>query len=95
MITIECSCGGQFQILNEEVAPRVSCPHCGANAADLIAQAESLPQLAPATFQIVCTNHADAATHNCMNWQTTLMDCSRPTAFTAALNAAPLPKPLN
>ena len=76
MIEITCSCGRNFEVLNEEVAKRMRCPRCGALAADLIAAAEqgggveeSQPTEASAPqFQVFCVNHPDQyATQNCMN----------------------------
>src|SRR5262245_38777804 len=91
MITIGCSCGGEFQIPDEESAAELSCPHCGANAAELLAQAEpavaeeppAAEEEAPPAFQIGCTNHADSqATHNCMNCGKPLcMKCVRANGY--------------
>ena len=84
MITIDCTCGGQFQILNEQVAPRVLCPYCGANAAELLAQAAPpAAEEAPASFKIACATHPGAqATHNCMNCGKPLcMECVRANGY--------------
>ena len=70
MIEIQCSCGGTFEVLNEQVAERVRCPRCGAKASDLIAAAGGAPtdEPAPEQFQVPCAIHPDqAATHNCMH----------------------------
>jgi outer membrane protein assembly factor BamB len=76
MIEISCSCGGTFEVLNEQVARRVRCPRCGALASDLLAQAEQAgtgeetgqTEAPEPRFQISCSNHPDAqATQNCLN----------------------------
>ena len=81
MIEIQCSCGAEFEVLNEQVAQRVRCPRCGAKASDLIAAAGGAPAEEPPTpqFQIPCGLHPDQiATHNCMNCGKPLCaDCVR------------------
>ncbi|HUK83678.1 MAG TPA: PQQ-binding-like beta-propeller repeat protein [Verrucomicrobiae bacterium] len=81
MIEIQCSCGAEFEVLNEQVAQRVRCPRCGAKASDLIAGAGGAPaeEAQPAQFQVPCGVHPDRiATHNCMNCGKPLcMDCVR------------------
>jgi outer membrane protein assembly factor BamB len=72
MIEIQCSCGAEFEVLNEQVAQKVRCPRCGAKASDLIAAAGGLPteepEPEPAQFQVPCGIHPDQpATQNCMN----------------------------
>lgn len=76
MIEINCSCGGYFEVLNEQVAQRVRCPRCGALAADILAQAgqfgaveeDSGAESSKPKFLVGCVNHPDqAATQNCMN----------------------------
>ena len=76
MIEITCSCGGQFEVINEQVAQRVRCPKCGTLASDIIAQAQQGDDMGEATaeetqeprFNVACAIHPDRqATHNCMN----------------------------
>ena len=81
MIDIGCSCGGHFQVLNEEVAKHARCPRCGALASDLIEAAGGAPveDTQPEQFHVPCGLHPDRiATHNCLNCGKPLcMDCVR------------------
>jgi outer membrane protein assembly factor BamB len=87
MIEIICSCGGTFELMDEEDARNVSCPQCGTLASDLIAQAaqsEPIEEASPAEmeqpqFQVFCVNHPkEYATQNCMNCAKPLcMKCVR------------------
>ncbi|HUJ09240.1 MAG TPA: PQQ-binding-like beta-propeller repeat protein [Verrucomicrobiae bacterium] len=81
MIEIQCSCGAQFEVVNEQVAQRARCPRCGTKASDLIAAAGGMPPQEPAAeqFHVACGVHPDhVAMHNCMNCGKPLCnDCVR------------------
>ena len=74
MIEIQCSCGAEFEVLNEQVAQKVRCPRCGAKASDLIAAAGGVPteEPEPAQFQVPCGIHPDQSSHAQLYelWQT-------------------------
>lgn len=81
MIEITCSCGGTFEVLNEQVAKRVRCPRCGALASDLLEQAGPAEEAGPTEsqepqFDVSCANHPDVqAKQNCLN-------CGKPICMT-------------
>jgi outer membrane protein assembly factor BamB len=79
MIEIQCSCGAQFDVLNEKAAAHTRCPKCGAPASDLIAQAKPSQE----SFVVACANHPGArATQNCLNCGRPLcMDCVRANGY--------------